>query len=109
MMVTHDVDEALYLSDRVVCMTDGPEATIGEILEVPFSRPRDRKAVMEDPAYPALRRELIGFLEHRAHLRPGALIPPGGATSTSRTFGSDAPESASSKPTIVPSGASAAP
>jgi ABC-type nitrate/sulfonate/bicarbonate transport system ATPase subunit len=44
MMVTHDVDEALYLSDRVVCMTDGPEATIGEILTVPFARPRDRKA-----------------------------------------------------------------
>src|SRR5260370_37334191 len=48
-MVTHDVDEALFLADRVVCMTDGPEAEIGEILEVPFPRPRDRKAVMETP------------------------------------------------------------
>src|SRR6266540_3957349 len=54
MMVTHDVDEALYLSDRVVCMTDGPEATIGEILTVPFTRPRDRKVVMEHPEYPRL-------------------------------------------------------
>jgi len=69
MMVTHDVDEALYLSDRVVCMTDGPEATIGEILEVPFARPRDRLQVLESPEYPALRANLIGFLEHRAHLR----------------------------------------
>jgi nitrate/nitrite transport system ATP-binding protein len=109
MMVTHDVDEALYLSDRVVCMTDGPEATIGEILEVPFARPRDRKAVMEDPAYPRLRHELISFLEHRAHLRPGALIPPGGAISPTTVHGSDAPESASTNPTIAPAGASAAP
>ncbi len=70
MMVTHDVDEALYLSDRVVCMTDGPEATIGEILAVPFERPRDRKMVMEHGDYPRLRQELIGFLEHRAHRRP---------------------------------------
>ena len=69
MMVTHDVDEALYLSDRVVCMTDGPEATVGEILSVPFERPRDRKAVMEHPDYPRLRHELISFLEHRAHHR----------------------------------------
>jgi nitrate/nitrite transport system ATP-binding protein len=67
MLVTHDVDEALYLSDRVVCMTDGPEATIGEILTVPFARPRDRKVVMEDPEYPRLRNELITFLEVRAH------------------------------------------
>lgn len=67
MMVTHDVDEALYLSDRVVCMTDGPEATIGEILHVPFERPRDRKAIMEHSEYPRLRNELITFLEVRAH------------------------------------------
>ena len=70
MMVTHDVDEALYLSDRVVCMTDGPEATIGEILSVPFERPRDRRTVMEHPDYPRLRHELISFLEHRAHRPP---------------------------------------
>src|SRR5215212_8327309 len=61
MMVTHDVDEALYLSDRVVCMTDGPEATVGEILTVRFPRPRERKAVMEHPEYPRLRNELMTF------------------------------------------------
>jgi nitrate/nitrite transport system ATP-binding protein len=67
MMVTHDVDEALFLSDRVVCMTNGPAAEVGEILEVNFPRPRDRKAVMEHPDYYTLRERLITFLEERAH------------------------------------------
>jgi nitrate/nitrite transport system ATP-binding protein len=63
MMVTHDVDEALFLSDRIVMMTAGPEATVGEILTVPFPRPRTRKAVLEDPDYYVLRERMIGFLE----------------------------------------------
>ena len=67
MMVTHDVDEALYLSDRIVCMTDGPEASIGEIIDVKFPRPRDRKSVMEHPDYYPLRDDVIQFLEVRAH------------------------------------------
>ena len=67
MMVTHDVDEALFLSDRIVCMTDGPEATVGEILAVNFPRPRERKAVIEHPDYYVLREQLISFLEVRAH------------------------------------------
>src|SRR6266853_502596 len=66
-MVTHDVDEALFLSDRVVCMTDGPAAEVGEILEVSFPRPRERKTVMEHPDYYRLREQLIEFLEVRAH------------------------------------------
>ena len=67
MMVTHDVDEALYLSDRIVCMTDGPAATIGEIIPVNFPRPRDRKSVMDHPDYYPLRDDVIQFLEVRAH------------------------------------------
>ena len=67
LMVTHDVDEALFLADRVVMMTNGPAAEIGEIMEVPFERPRDRKALLADPEYYRLREELIGFLEERAH------------------------------------------
>src|SRR5258707_12432828 len=63
LMVTHDVDEALFLSDRIVCMTDGPEAEVGVILEVRFQRPRDRKAVLEHPDYYRLREHLIAFLE----------------------------------------------
>ncbi len=67
LMVTHDVDEALYLSDRIVCMTDGPEAEVGDIVEVPFARPRDRVLVMEHPEYYRLRERLIEFLEVHAH------------------------------------------
>jgi nitrate ABC transporter ATP-binding subunit len=78
LMVTHDVDEALFLSDRIVCMTDGPAAEVGEIMEVTFPRPRERKAVMEHPDYYKLREQLIEFLEVRAHRHqpaPAAPIP----------------------------------
>ena len=68
-MVTHDVDEALLLSDRIVCMTNGPEARIGQIVTVPFERPRHRLEVMEHPAYYGLRSELIGFLQQQRRLR----------------------------------------
>src|SRR2546422_415054 len=70
LMVTHDVDEALFLSDRVVMMTNGPEACVGDILEIKFPRPRSRKQLLEDPDYYRLRAELIGFLEERSHHRP---------------------------------------
>jgi len=70
LMVTHNVDEALFLSDRVVMMTNGPAATVGEILEVKFPRPRSRKELFENPFYYELRAQLIGFLEERSHLRP---------------------------------------
>ena len=81
LMVTHDVDEALFLSDRIVCMTDGPEAEVGDILEVNFPRPRERKAVMDHPDYYKLREHLIEFLEvhaHRKHLQPASppVVPP---------------------------------
>jgi nitrate/nitrite transport system ATP-binding protein len=65
-MVTHDVDEALYLADRLVLMTDGPEARVGEILELPFTRPRTRMDVLEDPAYYEYRTRIINFLENHA-------------------------------------------
>ncbi len=70
LMVTHDVDEAIYLADRVVMMTDGPEAEVGDILEIPFERPRLRGELLEDPLYYKLRERLIDFLENRSHLRP---------------------------------------
>jgi nitrate ABC transporter ATP-binding subunit len=70
LMVTHDVDEALYLSDRVVMMTNGPEARVGEIIDIPFPRPRDRRELLENPRYYELREQLIGFLNHRSHLKP---------------------------------------
>jgi len=67
LMVTHDVDEALFLSDRIVLMTSGPAARVGGILEVPFPRPRDRREVMEHPEYYTRRERLIEFLEEQAH------------------------------------------
>jgi nitrate/nitrite transport system ATP-binding protein len=68
--VTHDVDEAILLADRVVMMTNGPNATIGKILEVDLPRPRDRKALLEHPKFYAYREEVLQFLadyEHGSH------------------------------------------
>jgi nitrate/nitrite transport system ATP-binding protein len=65
MMVTHDVDEAVLLSDRIVMMTNGPAATIGEVLSVDLPRPRDRVELVGDPAYARYRKEVIDFLYTR--------------------------------------------
>jgi nitrate/nitrite transport system ATP-binding protein len=61
-MVTHDVDEAVLLSDRIVMMTNGPAATIGEILEVDLDKPRNRLALANDARYHKLRGEVLEFL-----------------------------------------------
>jgi nitrate ABC transporter ATP-binding subunit len=66
-MVTHDVDEALYVADRLILMTDGPEATVGDVLSVPFRRPRRRADVLEHPEYYRCRKHVIDFLQHHAH------------------------------------------
>lgn len=63
LMVTHDVDEALFLADRIVMMTNGPRATVGEILEIPFERPRLRADVLAHPEYYDKRERMIEFLE----------------------------------------------
>lgn len=65
LMITHDIDEAIFLADRVVMMTNGPAAKIGEILNVPFTRPRNRKRIMEDPEYYNLRNYALDFLYRR--------------------------------------------
>lgn len=67
LMVTHDVDEAIFLADRVVMMTNGPAAGVGEILSIPFPRPRNRAALLENADYYRYREHLITFLEERAH------------------------------------------
>ena len=71
MMVTHDVDEAVLLSDRIVMLTNGPAATIGDILTVDLARPRDRLALANDKTYHHLRGQVLEFLYHR-QLRPAA-------------------------------------
>jgi len=61
-MITHDIDEAVLLSDRIVMMTNGPAATIGEILEVKLARPRDRMQLANDSEYHHYRTEVLRFL-----------------------------------------------
>lgn len=65
LMITHDIDEALFLADRLVMMTNGPAANIGEVMEIPFPRPRDRARIMEDPQYYKLRNYALDFLYNR--------------------------------------------
>ena len=77
--VTHDVDEAILLADRVVMMTNGPQATIGKITNVDLPRPRTRKALLEHPDYYAYRQDVLDFLEeyeHGARPRAGATPKP---------------------------------
>ena len=70
-MVTHDVDEAVLLSDRIVMMTNGPSATIGEILTVDLPKPRNRLALANDPKYNALRGQVLEFL-YQKHAKEAA-------------------------------------
>lgn len=70
-MVTHDVDEAVLLSDRIVMMTNGPAATVGETLSVELARPRDRLALASDPQYHSYRTAVLEFLYQRQQ-RPAA-------------------------------------
>jgi len=68
-MITHDVDEAVLLSDRIIMMTNGPSATVGEILDVDLPRPRDRLSLAEDSTYNHFRAEVVRFL-HERHVQP---------------------------------------
>jgi bicarbonate transport system ATP-binding protein len=65
LMITHDIDEALFLADKLIMMTNGPAATIGEVVEIPFERPRNRDQIMEDPEYYNLRNYSLDFLYRR--------------------------------------------
>jgi nitrate/nitrite transport system ATP-binding protein len=75
LMVTHDVDEALFLADRIVMMTSGPAARVGQIIAVPFARPRKRSDVLGHPDYYTIRQQMIAFLEE--HERPRGSEPGG--------------------------------
>lgn len=72
-MITHDVDEAVLLSDRIVMMTNGPAATVGDILQLDLQRPRDRLALAKDVTYNRYRAQVLEFL-HQRHANP-ALKP----------------------------------
>ncbi len=66
-MVTHDVDEAIFLGDRVIIMTNGPESEVGDVKEIKSPCPRARQPLIEDPENYRLRKHLITFLEDHAH------------------------------------------
>jgi len=70
-MITHDVDEAVLLSDRIVMMTNGPAATVGEILEIDLPRPRHRLELADNAQYNHYRAEVLRFL-HERHSKPDA-------------------------------------
>lgn len=72
LMVTHDVDEALYLADRIVMMTNGPRARVGLVIPVPFARPRNREEALNHPEYYHLREQMIEFLEEQEALKERA-------------------------------------
>jgi nitrate/nitrite transport system ATP-binding protein len=83
LMVTHDIDEAILLSDRILMMTNGPAARIGEIMEISLPRPRDRIELAANPRYAEHRRRLLEFLyrKQRAEEAPAAFRPPFALTS----------------------------
>jgi nitrate/nitrite transport system ATP-binding protein len=74
-MITHDVDEAVLLADRVVMMTNGPKATIGKIVEVRSPRPRSRLTALHDPEFVRCRQEIVSFLEAHDKVEKPELTP----------------------------------
>ncbi len=84
-LVTHDVDEAIYMADRVCMMTNGPRATVGQVLDIPFERPRNRREVLEHPDFYDLRGALLGFLEGQEKRKASA----DGASASKLTVPSD--------------------
>ncbi len=80
MIVTHDVDEAVFMADRCVMMSNGPKAGVGEILEIDFPRPRNRKEVFDDPNFFACREHLLAFLEQRSHIKGDPRVFANGKT-----------------------------
>ena len=63
LLVTHDVDEAIYMADRICMMTNGPNAKVGKILDIDYSRPRNRDAILEEPSFYDFRQQLLQFLD----------------------------------------------
>ena len=80
MIVTHDVDEAVFMADRCVMMSNGPKAGVGEILEIDFPRPRNRVEIFDDPKFFEYREHLLAFLEQRSHIKTESRIFSGGKT-----------------------------
>lgn len=80
MIVTHDVDEAVFMADRCVMMSNGPKAGVGEVLEIDFPRPRNRVEIFDDAKFFEYREHLLAFLEQRSHIKGESRIFSGGKT-----------------------------
>ncbi|MGJ8632470.1 MAG: ABC transporter ATP-binding protein [Luteolibacter sp.] len=80
MIVTHDVDEAVFMADRCVMMSNGPKAGVGEILEIDFPRPRNRNDVFHDPKFFEYREHLLAFLKQRSQFKGVTRTFSGGQT-----------------------------
>ena len=83
-MITHDVDEAVLLSDKIVMMTNGPSATIGEVLDIQLARPRNRVELADDPQYQGYRQSVLKFL-YEKQLHPTPQSEPSASTSSKST------------------------
>jgi nitrate ABC transporter ATP-binding subunit len=94
LMVTHDVDEALFVADRIVMMTNGPRAKVGDVIEVPWQRPRIRSEVLNHPDYYVLRGRMLKFLEDQDHRRE-TTPPAAGDGDASEDAEEEAPAEAS--------------
>jgi len=82
-MITHDVDEAILLSDRILLMTNGPKAQIAESVKIDIPRPRNRANIIDDPAYYEVRNHLVNFLVNRSHeITSGNAEPPSNTSAT---------------------------
>ena len=93
MMITHDVDEAVLLSDRIVMMTNGPAAQIGEILDVPLARPRKRLELAANPTYLKCRQRVLEFLYERHRYRRSGVSAAHDTGSCRRRFRRASPKS----------------
>jgi len=82
-MITHDVDEAVLLSDRIVMMTNGPEATIGEVLDIELPRPRNRIEMADNPLYNRYRQQVLSFLYEKQ--RKVEALSPANKSSSAKT------------------------
>ncbi|PWK58153.1 ABC transporter ATP-binding protein [Roseicyclus mahoneyensis] len=82
-MITHDIDEAILLADRILLMTNGPYARVAESVQITIPRPRSRTEIVEHPNYYAIRNHLVQFLGHRSKALSGR--PSGGATQSPET------------------------
>ncbi|WP_020559811.1 ABC transporter ATP-binding protein [Thiofilum flexile] len=100
-MITHDVDEAVLLSDRIVMMSNGPAATVGEILEVKLPRPRNRVAMAEDPEYIRCRQAVLRFLYERHGRAEKAEQPTVVTAETPASSATESSVAASEEPAAV--------